>query len=144
MKFVLGFFLFSTLAFGYPIAPNRESTPGSYCRPSDSEYVERRYRERIPYCRRYVPPSVIETIFRHYRIPEASWVNYTIDHLIPLALGGSNARTNLWPEHKSVKALRPSLENDLYLRVHNGTLTHTVAVQRVLKAKFFPLGTDGK
>lgn len=142
MKYVLGLLLLSQVAVGFPMAPSRDTTPGALCRASDTEFVERRYKERVAYCRRYVPPSVVETVFRHYRIPESAWANYTIDHLIPLALGGSNARANLWPEHRSVKALRPNLENDLYLRLNAGTLTHGVAVQRVLKAKFFPLGTD--
>ncbi len=137
MKWVLLTVLFCSGAFASR-APDPVKTPGAFCRPSDAEYVERRYRERIPYCTRFVPPAVVETIYRSYGIPEKKWSDYTIDHLIPLAIGGSNVRENLWPEPKEVKNLRYNLENELYLRMKDGTLTHAMAVNRVKLAKFHP------
>jgi hypothetical protein len=138
LKGILSLILFSSVALGSTRVPDFKRTPGHLCRPSDPEYVERRYKERIPYCRRAVPPEVIETVYRAYRIPEKKWADYTIDHLIPLALGGSNLRTNLWPEPKEVKSLRYNLEYELYLKLKDGTLTHSAAVRRVLQAKFNP------
>jgi hypothetical protein len=137
MKLFLFLGLLSQAAFATR-APNPERTPGSVCRPSDPDFIERRYKERIPYCRRYVPPSVVETVYRNYRIPEAKWEEYTIDHLIPLALGGNNNRLNLWPEPKDVKGLRYNLENELYLRLKDGKITHATAIQRIKLAKLNP------
>lgn len=137
MKWVFLIALVCSGAFASRV-PDAVKTPGAYCRPSDNEFVERRYKERIPYCHRFVPPAVVETIYRSYHIPEKKWGDYTIDHLIPLALGGSNLRENLWPEPKEVKNRRYNLENELYLRLRDGTLTHAAAINRIKHAKFNP------
>jgi len=136
-KTALIFALFGPAAFASR-APNKEITPGVLCRATDPEFAERRYREHVPVCRRNVAPAVIEAVFREYRIAEKRWSDFTIDHLIPLALGGSNAKKNLWPEPKEVKDLRFNLENTLYLKLKAGTLTHSQAVSQMLQAKFNP------
>jgi hypothetical protein len=125
-------------SFTYPRVPLRHKTPGELCAPSHPSFAEYRYRERIPYCRRSVSSALKARVYESYGIPEAERGNYTIDHLIPLSIGGSNSERNLWPEHRAVKATRPRLEQDLYEALRDGRMTQREAVDTVLEIKFDP------
>ncbi len=136
-KSALALAIFCSVSFASR-TPIKDKTPGVLCRATDPEFVERRYKEKVPYCRRYVPPPIVEAVFKEYRIESKRWGEFTIDHLIPLALGGSNSKKNLWPEPKEVKEKRYNLENTLYLKLKTGSLTHSQAVVLVLQSKFNP------
>ena len=41
-----------------------------------------------------------DEILRRYGLPPGTHPDYEIDHLIPLCLGGSDARSNLWPQSR--------------------------------------------
>lgn len=129
---------FQSIAFSYPLTPDHNKTPGQVCDSNDKDFVEYRYGEKIPYCYRNVSSWTKAQIFRAYRIPEACWNRYTIDHLIPLSIGGNNEVTNLWPEHKYVKALRPNLELELYRELAQGLITQKEAIAVILEKKFYP------
>ena len=119
-----------------PPTPNPQRSPGDLCTEESDDFLEYRYEEQFPYCSRNVPYEVKNRIYEQYGVPEHLRGDYTIDHIIPLSIGGSNAVRNLWPEHKSIKAQRPELEYCLYLRVRDGELSQREAVQIVLDAKF--------
>ena len=125
-----------TLAF--PFIPDSQATRGSLCSKRDSDYKQDRYPEKIPYCGRNVASSLKKDIYDDYGISSKCRKDYTIDHFIPLAIGGSNRRDNLWPEHKSVKALRQNLEMDLYNDIRTGALTQAEALQIIVDAKLNP------
>ena len=135
--FLIGLFLASA-ALGYPLIPKVSHTPGENCVESDSDFSEYRYPEKIVYCERNVSTSLKRRIYEDYGIPEADRKNYTIDHLVPLSIGGDNHQGNLWPEHKDVKAMRPKLEYDLYLLLKAAKVTQSDAIETVLCAKFHP------
>jgi len=84
----------------YPHTPNATVTPGSLCDTQNADFIEFRYQEHIPYCARNVSSVLKAKIYEQYGIPEADRDQFTIDHLIPLSIGGSNDRSNLWPEAK--------------------------------------------
>lgn len=130
--------LVCSLAFSYPEIPDENMTPGDLCTVSNPHFKEFRYEEQIPYCNRRVSSSKKRYIYEQYDIPEYERREYTIDHLIPLSIGGSNSDENLWPEHKEVKALRPQLEWEVYTAVREGDMTQDEAVEIVLEAKFCP------
>lgn len=125
-----------TLAF--PFIPDSQSTPGSLCSKRDRDYKQDRYAEKIPYCGRNVASSLKRDIYDDYGISANCRKEYTIDHFIPLAIGGSNRRENLWPEHKSVKALRQNLEMDVYNELRNGAISQAEALQIIVEAKLNP------
>ncbi len=125
-----------TLAF--PFIPDSQATPGSLCSKRDPDYKQDRYAEKIPYCGRNVASSLKRDIYDDYGISSKCRKEYTIDHFIPLAIGGSNRRDNLWPEHKSVKALRQNLEMDLYNEIRNGTISQAEALKIIVEAKLNP------
>lgn len=131
-------YLVSVSAWGYPLTPKPEQTPGHLCTAVNSDFKEFRYDEKIPYCERNVTTGRKSHIYQIYGIPKNCKARFTIDHLIPLALGGSNEESNLWPEHKLVKALRPALETQLYHEILAGQITQRDAIREILNAKFHP------
>ena len=125
-------------ASGYfPTGPNDSVTPGKLCDQPDST----RYPENIPYCDRNVSSSTKQDIIHQYdvefgfRIESMPRTDFKIDHLIPLCMGGSNSRENLWPQHKSVFVLTDPIEQGLCELMAQGHLTQTDAVSMIRDVK---------
>ena len=134
--FLVIFFFFSiNLVFSYPLIPDPEMTQGDLCAKNDPDFKMYKYREDIPYCQRNVSGARREKIYDAYDIPIDCRHRYTIDHFIPLSLGGSNADINLWPEHVLVKATRPQLEEELYLALKQGDINQEEAIDIVVREK---------
>jgi hypothetical protein len=138
----LFFVLLPALAFGYPLVPDKKVTPGSVCSESNPDFDEHRYSERIAHCDRNVEHETKAKIYDWYRIPEKERTNYTIDHLIPLSIGGDNSEKNLWPEHRQLKAKRPHLEEEIHRQLRDGELSQRAAIDRILKAKFVAIAAE--
>lgn len=134
--FVLILSLVSINAYSYPKIPDVNQTPGSICSEVDPDFSEYRYGENIPYCRRDVATDLKTQIYINYHVPLECRNRYTIDHLIPLSVGGNNSIENLWPEHKKVKETRANFEYNLYLDLKAGRITQQEAVDRVYEVKF--------
>lgn len=127
-----------SLAWAFPASPDPEKTPGSFCDENSTYFSGYRYEQKIAYCRRGVSDSLRVEIYNRYRIPQKNWGKYTIDHFIPLALGGDNKPSNLWPEHVRLKALRQNLEIELYWELRAGIITREEAVDIIIDAKMNP------
>lgn len=139
--FLLGLFVISgslQAAPQFPVKPNPEVTQGDFCTTKDKDFVEYRYSEKIPYCIRNVSRYTKEEIYDMYEVPEKCRDEYTVDHYIPLSMGGSNQIVNLWPEHKTVKATRQNLEMEVYTELKNGRISQAEAVEIVTQAKLHP------
>ena len=129
------------LCFAFPLTPNKEITYGTLCTKSDPDFKELRYPEQIPYCNRNVDYNTKIRIYESYNIPLKDKDQYTIDHLIPLALGGSNSIHNLWPEHKSLRDGRVDpngvkYEYFYYEQMKNGKMKQKEAINKLLTNKF--------
>lgn len=120
----------------YELIPKIDQTPGKVCTREDKDYQGPRYPEKIAYCKRNVSDGLKKRIYDNYQILKEKQKDYTIDHLIPLAIGGSNHIKNLWPEHKEVKATRPTLEWTVYKALESGSITQTNAINTILTEKF--------
>lgn len=129
---------FSVQSFSYPMTPNPDLAQGALCDKKDIDYVGVRYKEKISYCERNVSSKLKADIYALYDIPEKCKKYYTVDHIIPLSLGGDNSSENLWPEHKKVKATRPYLEQELYDALRRGEIKQKDAVKIILENKFNP------
>lgn len=138
MRTFIGGLVWSTIVVAYPLTPVPHQTPGDICSPSDVHFEEYRYPEQIAYCRRQVSTSLKSYIYKQYKISASYQDNYTIDHMIPLSIGGSNQIQNLWPEHYKVKALRPHLEYKVYLSLRDAEITQVEAINIIRYAKFNP------
>jgi hypothetical protein len=118
----------------YPKTPDKTKTPGDYCSSINPDFKEYRYEEKIPVCERNVTTETKTKIYNSYDIPKEDRKNYTIDHLIPLSMGGSNSNKNLWPQNKEITTA--PYEHEVYTRLKNGDITRNEAVSLILKRKF--------
>lgn len=123
-------------SYSYPIIPNEAFTPGDICTINDRDFQEYRYKENIPYCQRNVSYYAKTLIYEKYNINPRERDQYTIDHLIPLSIGGSNSEFNLWPEHKNVKKTRPNLEICVYDLLRKDLINQNIATSFILIIKF--------
>lgn len=120
-----------------PLTPD-QSTTGTLCSTKDPDFKEHRYEEQIPYCERKVSQSMKARVYDHYRIPKRCRHQYTVDHFYPLALGGSNDRRNLWPEHVAIKRSRQNLETRLFAAMRAGEITQEAALREIEENKMNP------
>lgn len=125
-------------ASAMPKVPDREKTPGNLCDVKDPDYAGNRYKAKIPYCERNVSSELKVVIYEQYGIPANERKNYTIDHFIPLSIGGNNGPENLWPEHRKIKETRINFETEIFEAVRDGSLTQKEAIERVEYEKMHP------
>jgi len=126
----------SSYSLAFPKIPDVKITYGDLCTNKNSDFVEYRYSEKIPYCKRNVSSNRKNKIYNDYKIPVSERKNFTIDHLIPLSIGGSNKNSNLWAEHLILKKQRGTLELDLYLSLKSGIITQKEAINKIICSKF--------
>jgi hypothetical protein len=145
MKFVVSTLVLvlslSAHAFGkntdYPEGPDLRLTPGSLC----DHPTERRYPERIAYCHRNVESQLKREIFREYdsklgyNTTRMDRQSFKIDHYIPLCMGGSNEKDNLWPQHVSVYTLTDPMEGLACEKMAEGKLSQDHAIELIKRGK---------
>ena len=102
-----------------PALPDPIMTPGEVMTGDLDVICHQRTRER-----RRVPTSRCDMVFRAYSISDTPTARYSYecDHLVPLALGGSNAAANLWPQPNVEAARKDLLEVEMQRLVCAGTL----------------------
>jgi hypothetical protein len=131
--------LSSALAWSqqFPTRPDPALTPGQLCQVADSY----RYPEKIKYCERKVSTDEKQRIIATYDAKHQFGIRfqdrqqYKIDHYIPLCMGGSNDRLNLWPQHQSIYKRTDPLEQLLCEKMKMGRLKQEAAVNLIRKAK---------
>jgi hypothetical protein len=121
------------LAISFPKVPDSNYTGAHYCTKSDPDFKEYRYHNEVAICNRNVSSGTKDKVYNNYKIPKADRGEYTIDHFIPLALGGSNKQRNLWPQHKSISSAK--IEAETYNKLVKGQITHQEAINTVLDFK---------
>lgn len=139
LSFALSFSIFAQSSqLEFPYVPNDKMTPGEFCTRQNPDYLGDAYPEKIAKCERDVVYVTKQKVYDMYGVKQSCRVNYTIDHFIPLSLGGDNSIENLWPEHKSVKALRQNLELNLFQDLRDAKLSQAEAVRQIRQAKLNP------
>ncbi|WPU66759.1 HNH endonuclease signature motif containing protein [Peredibacter starrii] len=141
MLAILSLFALATqvlAAANYPVRPDRRLTPGKFCEPQLA--TEYRYQEQIPYCARDVSSELKDEIFQSYRrlgfsLNSVQRSDYKIDHYIPLCLGGSNDKANLWPQHVSVYSITDSIEALSCEKLQQNRISRRDAVTVLLTVK---------
>ena len=123
--------LFPFNVFSYPVTP---TVGGDYCTDHDPDFDGYRYAEQIPHCKRKVSTKIKDKVCERDGVYGRK--DFTVDHLIPLSLGGSNSRENLWCQHKSLN--HTSLEYRMFLDVRDGHRTRDDAVGILFEHKFGP------
>jgi hypothetical protein len=88
--------------------------------------------------RRDVPPAVRRHVLVSYGMDPATFEG-EVDHLVPLALGGSNDVANLWPQPGRIPNPKDRVEVRLWRAVCDGELDLTSA-QRAIAADWRSAG----
>ena len=104
-----------------PSAPNHRLTPGAHLAVDRATICRSGYSASV----RDVSTSEKDADYARYGIRRVAYA-YEVDHLVSLELGGSNAITNLWPEHYYLPwgaRTKDRLENKLHALVCSGSLT---------------------
>ena len=111
-----------------PALPDPIMTPGEVMTGDLDVVCHQRTRER-----RRVPTSRCDAVFRAYSIPDTPLARYSYecDHLVPLALGGSNTAANLWPQPNVEAARKDLLEVEMQRLVCAGTLPLPEAQRKI-------------
>ncbi len=121
-----------------PIKPNPTYTQGDFCDRRDTDYEGIRYKDKVAVCYRNVTWEIKDQVYAQYNVPRKCRKYYTVDHYVPLFMGGSNQVQNLWPEHKDIKATRQTLEQELYNRLNAGEIGQDYALRVITHAKQHP------
>jgi hypothetical protein len=117
---------------GYCVSlPDDNLTPGTLCSESDPNFSEYRYPAHVAYCTRNVSTAEKEKVAADYGVPRADWSKYEFDHLIPLAAGGSDDATNIWPQPLAEAHLKDVVEQDVYNKLKNGDIDQAQAIQEI-------------
>ena len=113
----------------WPLYPDPQLTPGEFfpdvtaadvCTPGYATAA------------RHVTRSERDAVFAAYGDPQDASL-YTLDHFIPLNLGGSDSVLNLWPEPVAVPGSheKDKVENYLHAQVCAGTLSLAAAREAI-------------
>ena len=131
---ILILLLFPFVAFGFPKIPDVSFTYPHLCSVKDSDFREFRYDQKVPYCQRNVSQSMRDRVYDKYEIPVEKRSEFTIDHLVPLSLGGSNSIKNLWPQHMTINTA--VIEGHIFRQVRDGEITIQEAINNILDVKY--------
>ena len=106
---------------GEDMLPNRKLTPGRIARKDKD--------------RQGVTEEMERKVFSRYHIPWRQRLEFKVDHLIPLELGGADAVENLWPQRLNIRpynALRKELLTQCLLaRIAAGKMTLAKAQEEI-------------
>lgn len=128
--FIIVLMLISSLVYGSQddddddeLYPNRDLTPGeTFPEITRKELCKPRYSRHV----RNVSTALKREVKLSYGIHPDDFGEYTIDHFIPLSLGGTNNKENLWPQRvKGPYGATEKAKSDFYLyeQFCNGKIT---------------------
>ena len=126
MKFAIAVYLSLLLSLAAsaepPILPDPRLTPGAALDVTVADIAVPGYTKKV----RNVPIEVKREVYAEYGILSHAPREFEVDHLIPLELGGSNSKKNLWPESFITEPwnayVKDVLENRLHVLVCSGQL----------------------
>lgn len=135
---VLLLILFPSSIYAFPKTPAINIAPGEFCSESNKDFDGYRYPDNVVHCRRNVSHKTKNKICKLYGVYDRR--DYTVDHIIPLSLGGSNSEKNLWCQSR--KILTANIEYYYYRMVRDGKMRHANAIHALMALKFNPEGKD--
>ena len=105
------------------ILPDPKFTPGAALDITVADISVPGYTKKV----RNIPEQVKQEVYAEYGILSHAPREFEVDHLIPLELGGSNSKKNLWPESFLTQPwnayVKDVLENRLHVLVCSGHWT---------------------
>lgn len=131
MRYLI-FFLFTMNLQAFPMIPDIDRAKTSICTKEDPDFDEFRYLEKIAHCKRRVSKRTKNEICDSYGVFNRT--GYTVDHIIPLSIGGTNHKNNLWCQNKLI--LSSDYEYQLYSKLKRGKIKQVEAIRDILIYKF--------
>ena len=111
-----------TYQYSNIIYPNPNLTPGQI-QTNDMNVICYHYYDQLLIS---VPQDIVDQVYKEYNITSYGPGEYEIDHWIPLALGGSNELSNLWPQPINFPGYREKDYVQLYL--HDEICNHNMSL----------------
>jgi hypothetical protein len=116
----------TSLAMAWTL-PNSSTTPGAIGSSDPAIVCVRGYSRTVRPPYDFAWRKFRVSVFRAYGIPHEQWRGYTIEHLVPLALGGApEDLRNVWPEPKDEAKRKDEVEDALVAAV---CYRHTLSLQ---------------
>lgn len=112
--------------------PDPKLTPGKLCAADDPDFLEYRYAEHVAICRRHLTQATKDAVARRYGRARAD-ASIEVDHLLALAVGGSNSPENLWIQEWPDAHAKDRIEDSAYRGLLDGTLKQADAVRMLLE-----------
>jgi len=125
--------------------PNHTLTPGAVINRNRDVVCVRGYARRARHRYDTTWLHYRTAMFREYGIPHSLWREYTVDHLVPIELGGEPFGVldgrwdlrNVWPEPKAEARQKDAVEDALhaavcYWRGYRGVHLTVVVAQRAI------------
>ena len=129
------FLCISFSSFPYDLTPDIDVAPGDLCTRNNKDFDGYRYNERIAHCKRRVSKSTKKKVCARQGVSDSERRKYyTVDHIIPLSIGGSNSMKNLWCQHRDIHT--GNLEFWVYNQLKDGSMTHAESIEYILDYKF--------
>jgi hypothetical protein len=123
---VAGFLVLTSSAAAAWTLP-ASSTPGAIASSDPAVVCVRGYSRTVRPAYDYAWRRFRVSVFRAYGIPHEQWRNFTLDHAIPLSLGGApEDLRNVWPEPKSEAKRKDEVEDALLLAA---CYRHTISLR---------------
>lgn len=115
--------------------PDPILTPGKICSESDLDFDGYRYsrgaEKGVAYCRRHVTSKMKDTIAAAYGISKSDYSKFEFDHFIPLAAGGANEISNIWPQPIDDATSKDVIEFRIHNDLKSGKITQDEAISTI-------------
>jgi hypothetical protein len=105
-----------------PFLPDSAITPGDVFDVTMEDICTPGYAKKV----RAVTKSLRDKAFKDYGLLSHQRGEYQLDHLIPLALGGSNSIKNLWPQPNVTSPWNARVKDALEIRLHKLVCSHQI------------------
>jgi hypothetical protein len=120
----------ASVSHSFPVYPDPKLTPGDVLTTDTRIICVSGYSASV----RDVHESLKEEVYLEYGILTHPAGSMEIDHLVPLSIGGSNEKSNLWPERYNMTFGaydKDKVENYLHREVCSGRMSIEDAQERI-------------